>query len=114
MAQPRKRRGYRSITVDGRHYTWRFQPEQDAGVLTVLGPEKRASRFIVHLPDAPDPWLSKSPPEVMLAVTPAVVAVILRAAIQGGLTIGQSNAAHRMEWRDGLLHRRFLDIPATA
>ncbi|MBZ9751510.1 hypothetical protein K7W42_11610 [Deinococcus sp. HMF7604] len=113
MAQPRKRRGYRSIMVDGQHYTWRFQAGQNAGVLTVLSPDQPATRFTVHLPESLDPWLSESQPKVMPAVTPAVVAAILRAVVQGDWSMDQSKAAHRMEWRDGLLYQRLLDIPAT-
>ena len=96
MTTPRRKKGFRTISVDGRGWRWRLEAGQ-SGRLTVYGADSASARLVVELPGF-DPWLSISEVRVIgrtlelstsaknepALVTPAFV----RAAILAGLAQG--------------------------
>jgi hypothetical protein len=60
MATPRKKKGFRTLTVEGVVYRWRLVTGQAASKLTIYGESSSSRRLLVELPGWRDPWLNLS------------------------------------------------------
>jgi hypothetical protein len=60
MSQPRKKRGFRSITVAERNYRWKLLSGVSESIVKVTGAEQKHPDLKIHLPDWKDPWLNLS------------------------------------------------------
>jgi hypothetical protein len=97
VSTPRRKKGFRTISVDGTTFRWRLQAGL-SGRLTIYGADSDSARLVVELPGLRDPWLfinevrvigktlelSSSVQNEPALVTPSFV----RAAILAGLAQG--------------------------
>lgn len=98
MANPKKRRGFRSIEVEGIQYRWRFQPSIPDSLVRIMQSEAKGQTLVVQMIGWVDPWLSLSGFHVeenvmhlysnAANVPPIITAKFVRQIIQFALTNG--------------------------
>lgn len=97
-----RKRGSRSVTVDGHQYRWRIRPSPTytqaayASALTFSVQHEDGGSVLRVVTDRPRPdnWLER--PGVV--ITPAVVAATIRKALAEGWNAGQSGPAFELAW----------------
>ena len=99
MAKPKKKRGFRPITVDDQLYRWRFD-----GLLVVGAAERETQRLEVDI-GWHDGWLhvndeQKAPDFEPKVVTPSFVETAIRAGWSHGWNPGLAGPALRLSYRN--------------
>jgi hypothetical protein len=116
VTRPKKKRGFRSIVVDGSRYQWRFKPGATHSELLLCGARvANGALFRWQLADWRDPWLcidgfaiegdrmhlssaARNEPRV---VSPAWVSEAVRAALHLGWRADQPGPTQAGVFRDG-------------
>lgn len=80
MALPKKKKGWRKITIDGKIYRWKFSADETSGWLTVRLDESGSPNFRIDLPGISDPWLRFQDGQTLefTSITPKIVAEAIR------------------------------------
>ena len=60
MAYPKKRRGFRTVTVGADRFRWRLQAGTPDSSLVIQGPESSGQELLVTLRGWQDPWFAIS------------------------------------------------------
>jgi hypothetical protein len=58
MTYPKKKKGFRTINVEGQEFRWHFRPSFDDSYLTLQGTVSSGGQLIVMLRDWQDPWFT--------------------------------------------------------
>jgi len=100
MSYPAKTKGYRSISVEGVRYRWRFVAGKDDGTVTLQGGESGGQQAVVTLRDAGDPWLALSEGKArFFVVSPKLVRSMVTQALAAGWEPGKRGAAVKLDFR---------------
>lgn len=97
MSYTTKAKGYRSITVDGVRYRWRFVAGKDKGTITLQGDVSSGQQAIVTSPDWRDPWLALAEGKAKaFTVTPNLVRGFIQQALAKGWEPGTRRKALKL------------------
>jgi hypothetical protein len=112
MAFPTRRRGLRSITVNGTVFRWRFTPGEKDSILIVYGHVTGCQALKVHLGSWLE-WLGMYFPRAESQLPKIILPDFTRQAIESGLAGGwtpdEKGVAFEMEWKD-----EGFSVPSTS
>jgi hypothetical protein len=98
MSYTTKAKGYRSITVEGVRYRWRFVTGKDKGTVTLQGDDPSGQQAIVTSRSWSDPWLSLSDGKAKaFAVAPKLVRELILLALAKGWKPGKRGKTFKCE-----------------
>jgi hypothetical protein len=90
MSYATKTKGYRSITINGVRYRWRFVAGKDDGTVTLQGGESGGQQAVVTLRGWKDPWLALSDGNAKpFVVSPKLVRSMVTQALAAGWEPGK-------------------------
>ena len=113
MTNPRKKKGFRSITVDGVSYRWRLKTGANESAIVIYGESSSRAKLLIELPGWKDPWLNLSgftveKDELQLHSSasnqpPVIASAFVHQAILAGLANGFDPASREctLSYRDG-------------
>lgn len=97
MSYPAKTKGYRSITVNGVRYRWRFVSGKDDGTVTLQGSDSSKQQAMVTSRSWSDPWLSLSDGKAKaFTVAPKLVQGLILLALVKGWEPGKQGKALKL------------------